>query len=308
MHATCNPLRWLARGTALAAFMLDLRVSAQDTNATCTLASLQWSFNSQKQSPCVIASTLLGVCSGGDYNVVALPDATSDYLGPTIDGANPCQCNTVVYSLMSACALCQNATITTWSEWATNCATVYTTYPQPIPGKLHVPAYAYLDVESQGIFNADSAKQDANATESTALPSSSTTRSQTSSKTSSTPAAATSTATAGSITTSNESHRNAIGGGVVGSILGLGVLLLLIGSILAYRRRRQERSLRRLRSEEEAVGSQPAQNNSVLSTNSADPVNMSEVQPGVSHIINSDSQNVPSISVSSSSDLGDTTH
>ncbi|KAH7873519.1 uncharacterized protein C8R40DRAFT_365180 [Lentinula edodes] len=158
MGAT-NVVRWLTTCIALAAFF-ELRVTAQDTDAVCTLASLQWSFNTEKQSPCAVASSLLGVCSGGDYKVVALPDTDTEYLGPSIDAANPCQCNTVVYSLMSACALCQNGTIITWSEWITNCAPIYTTFPKLIPDGLRVPAYAYLDVETQDTFDANAAMQD----------------------------------------------------------------------------------------------------------------------------------------------------
>ncbi|KAF8831161.1 hypothetical protein HHX47_DHR1000129 [Lentinula edodes] len=76
MGAT-NVVRWLTTCIALAAFF-ELRVTAQDTDAVCTLASLQWSFNTEKQSPCAVASSLLGVCSGGDATEsTALPSTTS---------------------------------------------------------------------------------------------------------------------------------------------------------------------------------------------------------------------------------------
>ncbi|KAE9410441.1 hypothetical protein BT96DRAFT_376167 [Gymnopus androsaceus JB14] len=197
--------------------MLNLRVAAQGTDATCIQSS--WSFNSEKQSPCSIASSLLGVCSGNTYNVAALPNNTV-YLGPTIDAVNPCQCNTVVYSLMSACALCQNRTIITWSEWATNCFPVFTGYPKPIPAGLHVPAYAYLDVESQDTFDATAAQQDANATESTALPSSSTTLAATSTSTTSTPTPTASTSDSLK-STNSDSRINTITDSVIGGVLGV---------------------------------------------------------------------------------------
>ncbi|KAJ4487759.1 hypothetical protein J3R30DRAFT_844258 [Lentinula aciculospora] len=282
--------RWLATLIVLVA-LLDLRATAQDTEAVCILASLQWSFNTEKQSPCAVASSLLGVCSGGEYNVIALPNADSEYLGPSIDAANPCQCNTVVYSLMSACALCQNGTTITWSEWTTNCATVYDTFPKPIPDGLRVPAYAYLDVETQDTFDANAAMQDANATESTALPSttskiSSTQSSTTTSQTSSAQASTSSTASASdSITTQSNPRSNAIGGGIVGGILGLALLFLLVGSLLGLRRRRHSRALRRACSDSEqgAMNSPASQGASDVSSNNAvsASASMSEVQIGV---------------------------
>lgn len=52
------------------------------------------------------------------YNVDALPDQTH-YLGPTLALANPCQCNTVVYSLMSACGACQGRTYDSYASFLT---------------------------------------------------------------------------------------------------------------------------------------------------------------------------------------------
>ncbi|KAJ3906828.1 hypothetical protein F5879DRAFT_987005 [Lentinula edodes] len=314
MGAT-NVVRWLTTCIALAAFF-ELRVTAQDTDAVCTLASLQWSFNTEKQSPCAVASSLLGVCSGGDYKVVALPDTDTEYLGPSIDAANPCQCNTVVYSLMSACALCQNGTIITWSEWITNCAPIYTTFPKLIPDGLRVPAYAYLDVETQDTFDANAAMQDANATESTALPSTTSTTSSTQSsvtvsQTSSAPASASSTtSTSESLTAPNNPRSNAIGGGVVGGILGLALLLLLIGCSIAFRRRRRIRALLRTNSDsEQGALSSPSRGILDNSSKSADSesasADMSEIQSGVTTTQMTPSgvsQTVPSMNVSSSSD------
>ncbi|KAJ4497937.1 hypothetical protein C8R41DRAFT_916962 [Lentinula lateritia] len=316
MGAT-NAVRWLAACIALAAFFLALCVTAQDTDAVCTLASLQWSFNTEKQSPCAVASSLLGVCSGGDYKVVALPDIDTEYLGPSIDAANPCQCNTVVYSLMSACALCQNGTTITWSEWITNCAPIYTTFPKPIPDGLRVPAYAYLDVETQDTFDANAAMQDANATESTALPSTTSTTSSTQSsvtvsQTSSAPASVSSTSsTSESLTAPNDPRSNAIGGGVVGGILGLALLLLLIGCSIAFRRRRRIRALLQTDSDsEQGALSSPSQGILDNSSKSADSesasAKMSEIQSGVTTTTQMTpsgvSRTVPSMNVSSSSD------
>jgi hypothetical protein len=43
------------------------------------------------------------------YEVYALP-LQSHYAGPDMQDANPCQCNTVVFSLLAECGLCQNRT------------------------------------------------------------------------------------------------------------------------------------------------------------------------------------------------------
>jgi hypothetical protein len=41
-----------------------------------------------------------------DWSVDPLPIGTS-YSGPLKSGSNPCECNSVVYVLISACADCQ---------------------------------------------------------------------------------------------------------------------------------------------------------------------------------------------------------
>ncbi|KAK7467282.1 hypothetical protein VKT23_004339 [Stygiomarasmius scandens] len=215
-----------------------LEVVAQSTDATCVLSSFQWSFNSHKESPCKVASSLIGVCYNTNYNVAPLPE-DNHYLGPTIDDSNPCQCNTVIYSLMSACGLCQNRTIASWSEWSSNCASSYTYYPESIPSDTAVPGWAYLDVKSQGSFNEDLAKQNANATESTAPPVPTSTSSVSASSTSSTEAATTSSASPpdpSAAALAEEDRRDKIGGGIVGGALGLFGLVALF--IVLHRRRR----------------------------------------------------------------------
>jgi hypothetical protein len=82
-------------------------------------------YNSLDQSPCFVTANMLSTCFGGgelsdflhvralrcclleDYTLIPLPPGYS-YFGP--DGpANDilCYCNTVEYSLISACAACQ---------------------------------------------------------------------------------------------------------------------------------------------------------------------------------------------------------
>jgi hypothetical protein len=125
-------------------------------------------YNSLGQSPCAVAAYLQSVCGhGGAANdlaisfprffhkdrraVFTIPTLTSEgtvYTGPTgpSDEDDLCKCNTVVYSLMSACGACQGSnwfscvprpplsflilsrrsdgTIRRWNTWKQNCTSV----------------------------------------------------------------------------------------------------------------------------------------------------------------------------------------
>ncbi|KAK0210851.1 hypothetical protein DFS33DRAFT_1270781 [Desarmillaria ectypa] len=215
-------------------------VGQTNVTAFCTLSDFHWTFNSVSQSPCDVASSLLGVCNGGSYTLQSLPDLTH-YIGPSVDGANPCQCSTVSYSLISACAACQNRTFVEWSQWRVNCASVdIGGFPEPIPKSTHVPGWAYLDVKTEDNFDINQAKQDANATESTFVLQPTSTTAPT---TTSTP----------SPTTTQESHSNhneVVGGSVAGGVFGLMAVVGLVG-IWTYRRRE-----RRVGSHDEEVASE----------------------------------------------------
>ncbi|KAJ7087851.1 hypothetical protein C8R44DRAFT_29083 [Mycena epipterygia] len=223
---------WLLAQTVL--------TSAQTTNATCSL-SHKWALNSQQQSPCLVASALLAVCTGS-YYVDALPQGFH-YEGPDLQDANPCQCNTVVYSLLAECGLCQNRTISMWSVWETNCVSVSIgSFPKPIPAGLHVPGWAYLD--AMDMFNESLAEANPNITESTAVPQPSRTSSSVSVSTASTSSvAAQATAVSDSssnVPTVNQKRSNAIGGGIVG---GFAALILVCGlAFWIHRRRRTVRT------------------------------------------------------------------
>ncbi|KAF4614942.1 hypothetical protein D9613_002754 [Agrocybe pediades] len=191
-----------------------------------------------------------GVCNNGSFPIEVLP-AMSHYLGPTLQTANPCQCNTVTYSLMSACGACQGRTYLSWSVWSANCPTVsINTYPEPIPSGVAIPGWAYLDVKATDNFDPTLAKENSNLTESTAIPSPTSTRltstitihlSTTSSRASasSTSSSVLTTTTSSSSSSSPEQVRreNAIGGGVVGGLAGLLLILALLFWFIKRRRR-----------------------------------------------------------------------
>lgn len=65
--------------------------------------------NSRGQNPCLIAAYLNSACLADptDAYVYPLPD-DYHYISPTVQFATPCQCSTVFYSMIGACATCQN--------------------------------------------------------------------------------------------------------------------------------------------------------------------------------------------------------
>lgn len=116
-------------------------------------------YNSLNQSPCKVAAYLQSTCFGGSecslacmstalspfaaFTVDPLPPGYQ-YAGPyVLDGDDLCKCNTVTYSLLSACGACQedlwtgyvlimlfytpvyeSESVVSWSEWAANCTRV----------------------------------------------------------------------------------------------------------------------------------------------------------------------------------------
>ncbi|KAG6332289.1 hypothetical protein ID866_6798 [Astraeus odoratus] len=103
--------------------------------------------NSLGQEPCVVAAYARVPCYGAEWIVYPL-DSDTYYIGPDTSNANACQCNTVTYSLLSACTACQNSTdIPSWSLWSYNCSTTYSEeYPEDIPEGTAFPHWAYQDV------------------------------------------------------------------------------------------------------------------------------------------------------------------
>ncbi|KAI0264830.1 hypothetical protein BGY98DRAFT_939727 [Russula aff. rugulosa BPL654] len=103
-------------------FFFSAFVVAQ-INVTANCTSLSWSFNSIGQSPCIIAAYMLGTCYGGLYTLPPPPPGDA-YGGPTRETSNECECSTVGYSLMSACATCQERDPFSYSEYVINCTTI----------------------------------------------------------------------------------------------------------------------------------------------------------------------------------------
>jgi len=120
----------------------------------CSIA-WEWSFNSLGQNPCTVAAYLLSTCNGGSFTINALPNG-GHYTGPTgADNNDLCECNTVTYSLLSACDGCQGEAWLTYSSFVSNCTRLMTpkTFPNPVPSGTSVPYWALIDVTGTGIFD-----------------------------------------------------------------------------------------------------------------------------------------------------------
>ncbi|KAJ8588686.1 hypothetical protein M405DRAFT_874248 [Rhizopogon salebrosus TDB-379] len=201
----------------------------QWTTATC-LPIFNWMDNTLNQNPCLISSYLASACLSqlGSSEItsslaalgVTAASPGAMYPGPSADTANECMCNTVTYSMISACGACQNGTVESWSAYKFNCTMpYYSTFPMNIPNGTVVPHWAYLDVVN--------APESSAPVQSTSSIISSTTSVSASLTTSSTAATASSSPTSTSKT-----------GGVVG-----GVVIVAIASVAAWffvRRRRSK--------------------------------------------------------------------
>lgn len=135
------------------------RASARASDATCQ-DSYIWAYNSHGQSPCTVSAYLQGQCTSGVPRVPPLlPDHY--YSGPNVtQSENRCLCNSIVYSLISACASCQLGSYLPWSKWTVDCKAVYlNVLPILIPPETDVPGWAYtLDPETSDSFNVTAAR------------------------------------------------------------------------------------------------------------------------------------------------------
>ncbi|RPD69423.1 hypothetical protein L226DRAFT_575588 [Lentinus tigrinus ALCF2SS1-7] len=224
-------------------------VGSQNTTAICE-PGFEWMFNSMGQSPCLVTAWLWSPCYALSQDIVSKLDSGFVYQGPVSpSSSNKCLCNTVTYSTLAACAVCQGRglAIYSWPQYQANCSVgvAQDAYPFSIPGGTAVPAWAYLDVVKNGTFNVDAAEALASTDppESTAPVLSSTSTSATPTSSSSVTASGSppseSSSTSSSEHTSpaspppsTSSHSNvgAIVGGVIGGIGGA----LIIGAAIFF--------------------------------------------------------------------------
>ncbi|KAF8798154.1 hypothetical protein BYT27DRAFT_7203862 [Phlegmacium glaucopus] len=217
------------------------------SNVAQCISGLNWTLNSMGQTPCYVAANLESICT--PTTVDGIPNNTH-YLGPTLAAADPCQCSSVTYSMISACGACQGRTFIDWTTYSTNCSTVtFMTFPKSIPSNVLVPTWAYLNLtQTNNDFNEVAARQNASA------PISSSSSAPTASivlpvSTSS------STASTSQSVRKSQPNAGAIAGGVVG-----GLVLIALNALAAlwYLRRRRNMIQTDLTFDHQALVSGPA--------------------------------------------------
>lgn len=207
-----SPLSHLMWGALTLSTLLLVLVPSLAGAATCA-TGFNWTYNSQGQSPCDVAASLLGVCVPAGDPLPQLPPGYY-YIGPTLQSRNECTCSSVYFSMLSACAVCQTRETLRWSTYATNCSTVYVqTFPDPLPTGVRVPHYAYLDVTNVNGFDA-SVAQAAGGTESVSVPSATT--------------VAPGSSSTGNQNSGKKTNAGAIAGGVVGGVAVLGIIVCVV--------------------------------------------------------------------------------
>ncbi|KAF8077807.1 hypothetical protein FPV67DRAFT_1463086 [Lyophyllum atratum] len=172
---------------ALSLFCLSLVLLSMRTDSALALdaarcpeeRSWQWVCKTTRDAsddPCAVASQLEDICTPGNILLPLGPQGI--YEGPTPAKQTSCTCSTVVYSLVSACAMCQNGstikyshcqkqstnfdTTLRWSEWSTSCSnTTDSSSPTTLPGGVDVPPWAYIDVKAKDNFDVDEAHRNA---------------------------------------------------------------------------------------------------------------------------------------------------
>ncbi|KAF8578000.1 hypothetical protein K439DRAFT_509299 [Ramaria rubella] len=143
-------------------------------NATCS-PQFKWMDNTQGVDPCTIASILLGICTTSGVFIVPPLEQNTFYLSPTSQDANPCQCNTVAYSLLSACAFCQGGTYNSFTNWSSNCPkdiVARQSFPNQSTLSINIPPYAFLPLAANDDWDPSAAKtttQSLNASETSTI-------------------------------------------------------------------------------------------------------------------------------------------
>ncbi|KAH9894171.1 hypothetical protein C8Q73DRAFT_836153 [Cubamyces lactineus] len=129
----------------------------------CTEPDYSWLSNSKGQSACSVAKAVADSC------VESVQDSTE----PLPDSS--CPCNTVLYSLINACALCADvkalqSTFDAWSNFMDCEGTLLKEYPTSlIPSGVIIPLWAFLDLTSNDDFDVAGAKDVAAQATSTGL-------------------------------------------------------------------------------------------------------------------------------------------
>ncbi|KAH9054916.1 hypothetical protein EDB87DRAFT_1361132 [Lactarius vividus] len=155
----------LATIVSLFSLIIGDFVVAQISAPSCTdvLSSWRWSFNSLDQNPCGVTAYMMSTCYHGGFAMNPLGLGDIAYAGPSredVRDAGPCWCNTVAFSLISACSECQGGQSLLWSEYYLNCTRILepSTFPNPVPAGTRVPQWALLDITLANFWSASTAQ------------------------------------------------------------------------------------------------------------------------------------------------------
>ncbi|KIJ35818.1 hypothetical protein M422DRAFT_261771 [Sphaerobolus stellatus SS14] len=203
-----------------------------DQPAECTNTTTNWTFNQKGVPPCDLAVSIDHLCFPNETAypfLLNLTDPSSNsYGGPSTSFSNKCDCSTVQYALLSACAFCQNGMIGLWGEWSSDCAPAdisITRFPLGFNGT-DIPIWAFVNVTEDNQWLPSKGKLLAGtASDLTTNPTTSTTSSTVKlSPTTTSSSPVHTTETTSSAFEGRKSHKGAIAGGVCGAIAGLVLL------------------------------------------------------------------------------------
>ncbi|KAH9941808.1 uncharacterized protein BXZ73DRAFT_98198 [Epithele typhae] len=132
--------------------------TAQGTDAICS-ESWRWANNALGQSPCLVSSWLETPCWGSSESFIYGDVSEAwPFWGPSDPTeSTPCDCNTVLYSALQACALCQGLQNYSWFEYNFECDFASSIFPERIPNGTVVPDWAYMNITALGTFDVASA-------------------------------------------------------------------------------------------------------------------------------------------------------
>ncbi|KAG8715399.1 hypothetical protein FRC11_004299 [Ceratobasidium sp. 423] len=177
------------------------------------------------------------------FGIYSLQGTSGGPYGFTAEAANNCVCNSVMWNLLSACALCQKDLSGSWGQWVASCPSSMINvgkYPIPLPTGVAVPSWAYYDFTTAGAFNVAIASQQSGL-ESTAGSGPTATSAPNPLPTSTTGGNG-DVPTSKPVKTQSQSSSNNMGaiiGGVVGGVLGI-ALICLIAFVLLRKRKPED--------------------------------------------------------------------
>jgi len=133
---------------SLASLLFFAGFAAAGISAPACDTSWEWTANSLGQNPCTVAAYLISTCHSGSYTIDPLP-AGYHYV-PDSHSTDTCLCNTVAYSLLSACEGCQGGVWDTYLTYSSNCTTLLGAgnFPNPVPSGTSVPYWAFIGITS----------------------------------------------------------------------------------------------------------------------------------------------------------------